>query len=120
MKRPLSGLGEVSPSATAARHVIHIPRVKNAPSWIQYLGSSLATGRNITKLVIIDVDSNVSGWNYDILASIFAQLLTSRPFPDLHHYFVFPAEPPLQDLTRYLKNIALGLLFLNLGFVTLP
>ena len=31
----------------------------------------------------MDVNSTVSGWYYDILTSIIAQFLTSRPFPDL-------------------------------------
>ena len=43
-----------------------------------------------SKRAIIDVNSIVSGRNYDILTSIIAQLLTSRPFGDLsliwHHF----------------------------------
>ena len=35
-----------------------------------------ANGRDITKRAIIDVNSIVSGWNYDILVWIMAQLLT--------------------------------------------
>ena len=38
---------------------------------------------DVTKRAIIDVYSIVSWRNYDILTSIIAQLLTSRPFPDL-------------------------------------
>ena len=34
-------------------------------------------GRDVTKRAIIDVDSIISGRNYDILTSIIAQLLTS-------------------------------------------
>ena len=41
--------------------------------------------RDLTKRAIIDVNSIVSGRNYDILTSIrpIAQILRSRPFPDL-------------------------------------
>ena len=42
-----------------------------------------ANGHDVTKQEIIDVNSIVSGRNCDILTSIIAQLLTSRPFPDL-------------------------------------
>ena len=38
--------------------------------------------REVTKRAIIDVNSTVSGRYYDILTSIIAQLLTSRPFLD--------------------------------------
>ena len=40
-------------------------------------------GCDVTERAIIGVNSIPSGWNYDILASIIAQLLTSRPFADL-------------------------------------
>ena len=36
-----------------------------------------------TNRAIIQVNSIVSEWNYDILTSIIAQLLPSRPFPNL-------------------------------------
>ena len=36
-------------------------------------------------MAIIDVNSVVSGQNYDLYASIIAQLLTSRPFDDFSH-----------------------------------
>ena len=44
-----------------------------------------ANGRDVTKRAIIDINSIVSGQNYinDILTSIIAQLLTSRPSPNL-------------------------------------
>ena len=38
-------------------------------------------GRDVTKRAIIDVNSVVSWWNYDILTSIIAKLLT---FGDLY------------------------------------
>ena len=41
-------------------------------------------GRDVTKRAIIDVNSIVAGRNYDILTSIIAKLLTSRPFSDLN------------------------------------
>ena len=44
--------------------------------------SVLVNGRDFTKRAIIDVNSIVSGRNYDILDCIIAQLLTSRPFLD--------------------------------------
>ena len=40
-------------------------------------------GRNVITQAIIEVNCIVSGRNYDILTSIIAQLLTSRPFGDL-------------------------------------
>ena len=40
-------------------------------------------GRDVTKRAIVDINSIVSGWNYDILTSIITKLLTSRPFSDL-------------------------------------
>ena len=43
-------------------------------------------GHDITKQAIIDVNSIVSGRNYDILTSIIAKLLTSQPFDDMSHY----------------------------------
>ena len=48
-------------------------------------GSTLRPGNgpDAIKRAIIDVNSIVSGQNYDILASIIAQLLTLRPFPEL-------------------------------------
>ena len=39
-----------------------------------------ANGRDVTNRAIIEVNSIVSGRNYDILASIIAQLPMSRPF----------------------------------------
>ena len=42
-------------------------------------------GRDVTKRAIIDVNSIVSGQNYDILISIIAKLLTSRPLGVLSH-----------------------------------
>ena len=44
----------------------------------------VANGCDVTKGVIIDVNSIVSGRNYDILTLIIAKLLTS-PFVDLSH-----------------------------------
>ena len=49
--------------------------------WLFRLKS--ATGYDVTKQVITYVNCIVSGRNYDLLASIIAQLLTSRPFSDL-------------------------------------
>ena len=45
----------------------------------------LPNDHDVTKLAIIDVTGNslVSGWNYEILTSIIAELLTSRPFGNL-------------------------------------
>ena len=42
-----------------------------------------ANGSDVSKRAIIDGNSVISGRNYVILTSIIAQLLTSRPFPDL-------------------------------------
>ena len=39
-----------------------------------------ANGCDVTKRAIIDVNSIVSGRNYDILASIIAQLMMPQPF----------------------------------------
>ena len=39
-------------------------------------------GRDVIKRAIIDVNSIVSGRNYDILTSIIAQMLTSLHFPN--------------------------------------
>ena len=40
------------------------------------------------KRAIIDVNSRVSGWNYHILISIIAKLLTSQPLGDLSQKFI--------------------------------
>ena len=47
------------------------------------VGHGSGQGMAGTKRVIIDVNPIVFRRNYDILTSIIAQLLTSRPFPDL-------------------------------------
>ena len=47
------------------------------------------TNSQFTKRAIIDVNSIVSGWNYDILTLIVAKLLTSQPFGDLSQKFRF-------------------------------
>ena len=39
--------------------------------------------------MIIDVNSIVSGWDYDILTSVVTKLLTSRPFGDLRRLFMY-------------------------------
>ena len=46
-------------------------------------GLKSENGHDVTKRAIIDVNSIVSGRNYDILTSIIAQLLTPWPVPDL-------------------------------------
>ena len=40
--------------------------------------------RDVTKRAIIEVNSMVSGSNYDTLTSIIAKLLTSQPFGGLN------------------------------------
>ena len=90
----------------AERHVavaIGTP-AKWRPTWVQfnnlcqkwqytqYLGLRSANGRDVTKRPITYVNSIVSGRNYDTLTSIIAQLLTSRPFPDLCRV-VYPVLP---------------------------
>ena len=48
-----------------------------------------ANGCDVTKRAIIDVNSVVSGRNYEIVTSNIAQLLTSRPYPNLcRHLYV--------------------------------
>ena len=47
-----------------------------------------ANGHDVTNQAIIHLDSIVSGRNYDMLALIITQLLTSRSFPDLCRYGV--------------------------------
>ena len=42
-----------------------------------------SNGHDVTKRAIIDVNSIIYGRNYDIYASIIAQLPTSQPFGDL-------------------------------------
>ena len=42
----------------------------------------MSAKRDVTKQAITDVNSFVSRRNYDILTSIIAQLLTSRPSSD--------------------------------------
>ena len=51
--------------------------------WYVWLESP--NGRDVTKRAIIDVNSIVSRQNYDILISIIAKLLTSRPLGVLSH-----------------------------------
>ena len=49
--------------------------------WTSRLTS--ANSRAVSKRAIIDVNSIVSGRNYDILTLIIAEFLMSLPFPDL-------------------------------------
>ena len=53
------------------------------PTFLTETWPNSVNGRDVPKRAIIDGNSIVSGWNYDILTSIIAQLLTSQPFPDL-------------------------------------
>ena len=50
-----------------------------------------ANGRDVTRRAIIDVNYIVSERNYEILTSIIAQLLTSRPFHDLCRNIPLPS-----------------------------
>ena len=82
-------------------------------------------GHDVTKGAIIDVNSIVSGQNYDILTSIIAKLLMSRPFGDLSRSFIlilYKVSVSISDskgLGLRQLGLGLGMLSLSLGWAGL-
>ena len=76
-------------------------------------------GSDVTKGAIIDINSIVSGRNYDILTSIIAKLLMSRPFGDLSHSFMlilYKVSVSISDSNVLgLGQLGIGLGMLGLG-----
>ena len=63
--------------------VLKVKTHEISESFCGSLGPQSPNGCDVSKRAIIDVNSVVSGRNYDIFTSIIAHLLTSRPIVDL-------------------------------------